>query len=509
MHYAPLHRMRRAAALCCALIMFAPTNGRTETVRLGASTPVASLGHPFAEYTGGGVKSSVYDALTQITSDGVVKGSLAQTWEISGPTTWQFKLRQDVTFHNGKAFNADAVVEVFRYLKSDEGKTFAATRDIKSIAGVRTISPFVVEFETHTPDSILDRRLSNISMVEMEAWHALGADAYARNPIGTGPYTVVEWGPATSHIILEVHKESWRQPAAVDRVEMVMIPDATARLQALTSGVIDVTINLDPDTRAAVEATGIRTIDRKGPMVLALPLRTIGMPDSPLLDKRVRQALNYAVDKQTIKTYLLDGLMEVASQVVTPSVVGYNPDINPYAFDPERAKTLLQEAGYGDGFDMEIAVFSGQVPGDTLIFQKVSQDLEAVGVNVELRRLPYSEFSRRFISGDWGDMESYATVWSSIKFHDAMYVIERFFACDSVIPFFCSEDLMPQIQAARTELDQNVRTQLLQSIIAELHELAPSIVLFEYADIVALHPKIKRYVSRSDGILFDEMLIEE
>lgn len=490
------------------LVVGLPTSGDADTVRLGASTPASTLGHPFVQYIGGGVKSSVYDGLTQISAGDDIQPALATSWALVDATTWQFQLRQGVTFHNGRAFDADTVVQVFDYLQSDEAKALTAGRDMANVATVRALSPFVVEFVTRSPDPILDRRLSTVSMIDPDAWRELGPEAYALAPIGTGPYRLIEWGPATSNIILEAYKESWRQPRAVDRVEMVMIPDAVSRQQALLSGAIDLTINVDPDSRDAVEAAGIQTMARTGPMVLALALRTVDNAGSPLRDKRVRQALNYAVDKQTIATHLLSGLMQVASQEVTPSVVGYNPDIAPRVYDPARARALLQEAGLSDGFKLVVAVFSGQVPGDTLIFQQVSQNLNAIGVDVELRRLPFTEFTRRILSGQWDDIDVYSTVWSSIELRDAMTVIDRL-ACDYTPTVFCSTDMMPQIEAARQEMNKPARLERLQDILSALHDEAPSILLFEYADIVALRPRIKTFTSRSDGILFDQMEIAD
>lgn len=495
--------MKALAGLLIAVTAFAAT-GNAATVRLGASTPAVSRGHPFTANVGGGVKSSVYDGLTQISQDGELQPALAVAWKMMSPTKWRFQLRPGVVFQNGRPFDAETVVANVRYLKSAEARVFTAAQDLSIVAEVSFIDSLTVEFETVQPDPVFPRRFSFVSMVEPQAWARLGPDGYAEAPIGTGPYRVTAWGPGANHIVLDAFEESWRKAKSVTRIEMVVIPDATARFQALLSGSIDLAVNMDSDTIDASRQAGLKTVFHPRPLVLAIAFPNLRSDNSPLLDKRVRQALNHAVNKQTIVDQLLYGTMSIASQEATATVVGYNPRISPYSYDPDKSKELLRQAGYADGFSMTIAVFSGQVSADTLIFQRVSQDLAEIGVHVQLRVLPFPEFGRRRAAGDWSGIDGFSTVWSNLNLFDVMPNLERL-TCRKMGAFFCAPDLTGRIDAARIELDEAKRTLMLQDIMTEVHDLAPSLLLVDNADIVEMRAGVGGYRSRNDGILFDQM----
>ena len=475
-----------------------------DTIRLGASTPAVTRGHPYTTYIGGGVRSSVYDGLTQISQKGELQPALAVTWEMVTPTRWLFRLRDGVRFSNGVLFNADTVVANIRFLTSDQAQRFGAAQELSNLASARKIDSATVEFETQQPDLIFPRRLSTIMMVEPRAWEAYGEDRFANEPVGTGPFRVVSWGPGASQIVLDSFAGSWRKSEAVTRVEITVIPDATTRFQALVSGRIDLATNMDPDTIGPAEQAGLKILVHSRPIVLAIAFRTLNNPGSPLQDVRVRQALNYAVNKGRIVENLLRRTTQIASQEATATVTGYNPSIVPFAHDPQKAVSLLRDAGFSQGMRLVFAVFSGQVSGDALIFQQVSQDLRDVGVDVELRILPFSEFTRRIASGDWDGIDGFSTVWSSITLFDALPNLEKL-TCRKPGWVFCAPDLAPSIDAARGAIDESQRIAILQNLAAKVHDLAPSLLLVENADIVQMRNDIENYTIRSDGMLFNRM----
>lgn len=475
-----------------------------ETVRLGASTPAVNRGHPYTLNVGGGVRSSVFDGLTQISQQGELQPALAVSWDMVTPRRWHFRLREGVAFSNGAPFNAETVVANMRYLASAEAQVFAAGQELRGLAAVRAIDSATVEFDLNQPDLIFPRRLSTISMVEPRAWQAYGEVQYAETPVGTGPFRVTSWGPGANRIVLESVEGSWRKSGAVTKIEMIVIPDSTSRFQALVSGSIDIAVNMDPDTLGPAAEAGLTTIIHPRPIVLAIALRTRGNEGSPLQDLRVRRALNYAVNKTRIVEGLLAETTGVASQEATVLVTGYNPSIAPFPYDPERARSLLRDAGYSDGLRLVFAVFSGQVSGDTLIFQQLSQDLRSVGIDVELRTFPFPEFSRRRAAGDWNGIDGFSTVWSSMNLFDALPNLERL-ACREPAWVFCMPDLDPLIAAASRAPDGAQRTAALQSMMTMVHDAVPSLLLVENADIVQVRQGIENYITRSDGILFDRM----
>ena len=475
-----------------------------EKIRLGATTPAVTRAHPYVLYVGGGVRSSVFDGLTQISLEGKLEPGLAVAWEMVMPTRWQFRLRDGVSFSNGAPFDADTVVTNIRYLMSDQGQQFAAARELRNVVSARKVDSATVEFETRKPDLIFARRLSTIMMVEPTAWESYGADRYASEPVGTGAFRVVSWGPGASQIMLEAFDGSWRKSEAVTSVEVTVIPDAAARFQALVSGRIDITTNMNPDTIDLAEQAGLKVFVHPRPIVLAIAFRTLNNQDSPLQDVRVREALNYAVNKEIMVETLFYRTTQAASQETNLSVTGYNPDLVPFDHNPQKAMSLLRSAGFPQGMRLVFAVFSGAVSGDTLIWQQMSQDLRDAGVDVELRILTFPEFSRRLASGDWDGFDGFSTVWSSINLFDALQTLERL-TCRETAWVLCAPELAPAFDAARNASNESQRVAMLEDLAVKVRDLAPSLLLVENSDIVLMRKDIEGYTIRSNGMLFDRM----
>jgi len=185
--------------------------------------------------------------------------------------------------------------------------------------------------------------------------------------MGTGPFQLTSWAPERA--AFKAYKDSWRAPK-VDRLTLLLIPDIASRLQALRSGRVDVAMNLSPDSTDMLEAEGFDVVLRSARTNLALTFITT--KDGPFTDVRLRRAANYAVDMKAITEGLLYGLVEPASQAVPPLALGFNPALEPYPYDPERARTLIAEAGYPDGLDFTAEVNVGTVPYFNSVLQQVA-----------------------------------------------------------------------------------------------------------------------------------------
>ena len=341
----------------------------------------------------------------------------------------------------------------------------------------------------------------------MVSWKKTGALAFSENPVGTGPYRLMSWGPNATNIRLAAFAGAWRHSNNVDTIQMKVLTDGTRRVQALLSGEIDIAVNIDPDALDLLKDAGMKTAVMPNPSVVGIGLKTVNAARSPLLDVRVRRALNHAVNKSAISDQILHGLMPVASQGATPGVVGYNAAIAPYAFDPDKARALLLEAGYPSGFTMVLGIWTGQVPGDAQIFQQVAQDLAGVGVKVELHVLPYADFSHRLLSGNWQGIDAFSFNLSSRSMFDALSVLESYSCSRLPAPFFCAAEIDQVITDVRYEMNPAVRERKLQAAMATSVSMAPLIFLVNYADVVAMQPNVKGYEVRSDGILFEKISI--
>ncbi|MDX2224677.1 MAG: ABC transporter substrate-binding protein [Rhodospirillaceae bacterium] len=499
----------RLVRLCVAALLGTHLAGSgavgAETFGLAVSTPATTKGDPFEIYTGGSLKSAVFDGLTQVALTGEVTPALALSWRAVNDTTWVFNLRPGVTFSDGTPVTAAGVAELLAFLRSAEARRYWMAQQWDGLAGARALDELTLKITTVKPDPLIPRRASLLRVIDLGTWRKKGETGFADAPVATGPYRVVSWGPNASAIKLAAVPGAWRAPKAVSAVEMKVITDGTRRIQALLSNEVQLAVNLDPDGLGPLEAAGLKTVVVPNPIVVGIALRTVNAAGSPLLDVRVRRALNYAVNKSVISEQIMQGLMPIASQGVTAGTVGHNPNIAPYPYDPDKARALLAEAGYPNGFSLVVGVWTGQVPGDALMFQQVAQDLGRVGVRAELRAIPFTDFSRRLLTGDWEGIAAVSLNWTARNMLDGWAAMEAF-SCQRIpLAVFCDAEVDAALNLARHEMDPAVRDAKLQQAMAAAVAAAPSIFLVNYADIVAMRPDVQGYVVRSDGILFENI----
>jgi peptide/nickel transport system substrate-binding protein len=271
---------------------------------------------------------------------------------------------------------------------------------------------------------------------------------------------------------------------------------------------VDVATGLSEDDVGDVKANGYVPYVTATTQIKSIALPNVRDGNHPLKDQRVRQALNYAVDKQAIADVILGGWVDVASQGAVPGISGYNPNLKPYPYDPERARTLLEDAGYEDGFDMDIEFVATLTPLDPVLFQKVAQDLREVGVRASVRQIPFSDYLRKYVPNQWGNVDAFGLFWNSATFQDAIRPYE-YFSCFRLNPFFCDEDVTADIRAVQVMADPAERETKMQAIMAKFHTLAPAIWITNSAYVNATRPGISNFRMVPAGIRFEELRPEQ
>lgn len=463
-----------------------------KTLRIAVPTRTPGLGNPFASMITGGVHPAtvMFDSLVVIDEAGAVVPSLALSWEATSPTTWVFRLRQGVVFANGEPFNADTVVAAIEYLKTDPAQRFFISGEVAVIDSVTAVDEHTVQFTTSSPDAIFPKRLSMILMVPEKAWQDMGPDDFGLQPIGTGPFILTDWGMNSGRSRLVRNPSSWRNVKELTEIQFVVIGEQISRAQALMSDQVDVAYGLGFESLHLLEQEGFRTLVKEAPLVGALTLPNI-RPDHPLADVRVRRAMNYGTNRQAIAEVILNGSVKANGQGAIPGVFGYNPDIEPYPYDPDKARALLQEAGHGDGLSLRADVLlSAGVPEAELIYQSVAQDLRLIGVDLEIRPTFGTEWIRKWFSGDWGDADILSSIWNTSAYMDAIRAIETV-SCAKNGTFFCIPEMMDDIEATKTNFDPVSREKQLQTLMADLHDLAPSLYLFPQTAIFAFADRVQ------------------
>ncbi len=461
-------------------------------LRYGSKGVPVSFGNPYmangspANY----VWAAMFDALTQMDQQGKLQPALAMSWENIDPKTWRFKLRPNVTFTNGELFSAEAVVTAVAWLKTPEGRRSIIGNEIRDVLGAEKVDDLTVLIRTVKPDAILPNRMSGVMMVAPKAWTKLGPEGFAKIPATTGSFELKDWGDGTGRVLLEAFKPSWR-PAVLDKLTIINLPDNAARLQALQSKQIDIAGNVNPDDIEAVEMFGGRIVSGSAASVMSIAFRVTGGSSVPLKDVRVRQAINYAVDKVALNNALLRGSTAATGQPAARGVVGYDPTIAPYPYDPAKAKALLKEAGYERGFALKIDVIVDRNPGDAAIYQTVADRLGQIGIKAELRTIPFPTWMSRYLSGTWDkDTDAFSAAWNAGPYNDVARPMENY-SCFRLYPYFCDQALTDQLGAANEEMNVAKREQLLKTLGRAYHEAAPALFLLDLNDFFAVRQGVE------------------
>jgi peptide/nickel transport system substrate-binding protein len=286
---------------------------------------------------------------------------------------------------------------------------------------------------------------------------------------------------------MTVAPSAWRKPG-FDEFVLIPAPNAMSRLQAVATGQADLVANIPSELVPDAEAAGLTIHRIATAMVSSFTFRTVDNPDSPVHDVRVRQAMNYAINKD-LMGILVGGLSPQAGQGAPSFVHGHNLTIAPYPYDPDRARALLADAGYANGLDISLTV-SATDQTLALLAQQVAQDVAAVGINMELVQTNGQQWLQQYTLSSF-ETDLFNLTWNSAPLIDASRPM-IYTSCLRSKPFFCEESLVPLIEKIQVELDPDKRLSMLQDAQARIHELAPAIFLFESVVPAASGPRLKK-----------------
>lgn len=498
---------RALAALACCLTVGLPCSAAPEALRVGVTSLPPAYGNPFTAIglPGGLTWQQLFDGLTRLDASGNVAGALAEEWELTDPLTWRFRLRRDAVYSNGVPFDGGRAKRVFDWLLSDEGRNSVVGNELRGVAGVTLAGPYELIFRTRRPDPILPKRLTIVMMVEPQAWRERGPEAYARRPVGTGSYVLKSWQNLNGAAELVKNVHSWRPPH-IKTVEMFPLQDHAARFQAAISRQLHVAQSMRPEELDIFRERGFEVTVDASKQIIGIAFDVVGHPESPIADERVRQAINYAVDKDAISRIITYGIHRPASQGAAPGVFGYNPEVEPYPYDPRKAGALLREAGYPDGFSFTATIVIGNYANDVEIYQKVQQDLAAVGVKMTIEATVFSDWIRQYVTGTWRTA-AFSLAWNTTPYNDPIRPMD-YFSCKKARPFFCDRSMMPALERAATELETAERERILKELQASFHARAPSLFLLEYGHIWVSSGDVTGFVLRDRAPQLHRMKFE-
>jgi peptide/nickel transport system substrate-binding protein len=311
--------------------------------------------------------------------------------------TYTYNLREGVTFHDVSEFNAESVVMSYRRLFDPDFEYYDATNTsgffLAGLTAVEALDDYTVQFTLGAPNSAFIE-LSNIyagRVLSPTAIQNEPPEQWAEGGYGTGPFRLVAWERGV-RVELERNEDYWGTPALLDRLIFRPIPEPTSRVAALLSGEVDMIVVVPPDSIQAVQDNADLTYDQ-GPSLHYWFIQ-LNTEAEPFNDVRVRQAVNYAVDKEGLTRDVLQGSAVPATQPLPAASWSYNPDIEGYPYNPDRARELLEEAGYGDGFSttMIIPQSGSGMMVPVQMNEYIQGNLRDVGINVEIQSFEWVSY---------------------------------------------------------------------------------------------------------------------
>jgi peptide/nickel transport system substrate-binding protein len=492
--------MKRALiGLLCLLA----TPAVAETIRVATPTLPASLVNPFRTIAPPSiyVYGALFDALTRFDHEGRLKPWLATAWERESPTSWLFDLRQDVSFSNSEPFDAEAVVTTVAFLTSDAAVLEGVRREMEMVVRAEAIGPYRVRLVTNRPVPLLPRFVAAMPIVAPKHFTKVGLAGFMRAPVGTGPFQLKN--RTSTRLELSAFAQGWRKPRAPG-VVFTAVPTPSARVAGLQSEVFDIALDLGPEEVLAVEAGGDKSDVTISSSVTGISF-FLTRP-GPFSDIRVRKALNMAVDRQRIIDTLLAGKTRPSSQPATPTALGYDPAIPVYPYDPAKAKALLAEAGFADGLTFTMETSVGYAPADAAIFQRVAQDLKAVGVDMRIDVVPTQEYLTRRTAGKI-KAEAFAAEWPAWPVLDSLRALRMHSCWRRPIAWYCHEALSARIEAALVEENADASIAMRKEIMRAYHDEAPALFLFEAPQFTGLRQEVAGYRDDANLIAWDEITV--
>jgi peptide/nickel transport system substrate-binding protein len=494
------------AALCAVTLLTscarAPTIER-DVLRVGLVSLPTMPGNPFSSI---GVPSiytwaALFDSLTFVTADGRVLPWLATQWRQLDARTWEFALRRDVYFHNGVEFDARAVVFAVEYVTSEAARRESLAREMAGLEMAVAVDRYTVRIRAREPSPAMPSWLALLPIVEPGAWQRLGREGFSQAPVGTGPYRLIRWRRDGAD--LQAAPRGWR-PARLGQLQLRVIPDSIARVQALQSNAIDVAVSLGPDDQVLLAQSGARLDFGPSASVLGLTfVLTRLRPGHPLLDRRVRQALNHAIDKQAYVQAIFGGRTRIATQPGTAAVVGFDSTLPAYEYDPARARSLLAEAGFADGFTFAAEIAIGAGAADAAVYQQVAADLRRVNVDLRLLVIPLTQFVTNVQNNSWSH-EAFGMNYNAERSLDALR-FTRLHSCLARRPWYCDSKLTPLIAEAQRAADGAERARLVGQVMRRYRDEAPAIWLHEIAYVQGVARGIGGFAQHNSYILYERL----
>jgi peptide/nickel transport system substrate-binding protein len=447
-----------------------------------------------AERQAANASTQLWDSLLWVNEEGELEPALAESYEVSEDgTEYTFYLRDDVVFHNGEPFNADSVVLTW---ERGANAGYEYSYYLQRADAVEKIDDYTVKITTPEPDALFLRLLAEYWVViPPQYYEEVGEEGFLENPIGTGPFMFVEWVKG-DHITMEANPNYWRE--GMPKVQNLIfrpIPESATRVAAIQTGEVDVVGRLSSEeVQTLMGVPNVRVISYPSTRVyyIAFNNLTTGV-DQPTEDPLVRQAMNYAVDVDAIIDALHSGYGQRAPGFVAEGEMGYGA-VEPFPYDPDKAKELLAEAGYPDGFEMDFACPAGAYIFFEQVCEAIQGYLADVGIETNLEIME---------SGQYWDLEAekqlpplFGDSWSSPQGEAYNRLVGALGGWDASYSAWSDPTIDEYLQNIAQAIDFEERKQLYEDLQVYMQENPPFIYLYQLMTFEAANSRVQNYTPR-------------
>lgn len=427
---------------------------------------------------------AIYDRLVERSEDMKLVPGLAENWENKDANTWIFNLRKGVKFHNGEELKASDVKFTLERQKKSSRVGFL----VSSIDTVETDGDYKVIIKTKEPFAPL---LSNLAhngsaILNEKAVKAAGED-YGQKPVGTGPFKLTQW-VAGDKMVLERFDEYFGGKAGVKNLIFKTVPEASSRTIGLETGEIDISVDIEPVDKEKIKSNSKLKMEQTP--TLGYTNIWLNNAKKPFDNKLVRQAINYAINKEAIINSVLYGVGEKANTVLAPLVFGYNKDIKGYEYNVQKAKELLAQAGYANGFECKLWVSSST----SQIGEVIQAQLKEVGINVKIESL---ETSAGLEKTGKGEHDMYIGGWTTVT-ADPDYGLYPTYHSSQKGPagnrsFYGNTEVDKLLDLGRKTIDEQERIKIYKEAQKLIVEDAADVQLYFPGRIVGMQKNIEGF----------------
>ena len=390
-------------------IIYMQTVNANELI-IGARTEPAIDPHFFYATSNIGYSCHIFGRLVFRDANSKPIPDLAVSWKTLDETTWEFKLRKGVKFHDGSDFTAEDVVFSIKRIPNVPNNPGPYTTAIRGIIETKIMDPYTLIIKTDKPNAILPIKLTSVAIVSKKAVQGKTTADFnsGKCAIGTGPYTFVKYLPGDRYV-LKRNENYWGKKPNFEKVTFKIITNSAARVAALMGGDVDLIDYVPPTEVGHLKKKGIKIVMRPSDRTIyftcdntrdqaAFVTGKDGKPlgENPFKDKRIRKAISMAINRDALASKVMDGLAEPIGQTIPKGWYSYNPDIKVEKYDPKGARKLLSEAGYPNGFNLTLHGPNDRYINDAKICQAVAQMLSHIGLSMKVDTMPKSIYFKKY-----------------------------------------------------------------------------------------------------------------